>query len=111
MGQDVCLITSHHEDQRYLTYVLNSLGVDQLAEQKVGSTFSRVNISQIVELEIPRPSAEVQAKVADQLAASEAKHEAAARALASQIELLIERRSVIISAAVTGEVLPLGLAT
>ena len=61
MGQDVCLITSRGQDQRFLAYALNTVAMEQLDQSKVGSTFSRVNVAQIAELRIPTP------EVADQV--------------------------------------------
>jgi type I restriction enzyme S subunit len=103
MGQDVCLITSRDQDQLYLTYALNTLGVEQLQEQKIGSTFSRVNVAQIVELLIPTPPAPVQRALAKELDAANARHEAVTARLRQQIALLQEHRQALITAAVTGE--------
>jgi type I restriction enzyme S subunit len=41
MGQDVCLITSSDQEQRFLMYALNTIGADQLAPIKIGSTITR----------------------------------------------------------------------
>lgn len=103
MGQDVCLISSADQNELYLTYALNSLGVDQLDETKIGSTFSRVNIAQIVELQIPCPTPEVQAQVAGDLELASDRHDHLTDRLARQIELLREHRQALITAAVTGE--------
>ena len=103
MGQDVCLITSTDQNQLYLAYVLNTLGVDQLEEQKIGSTFSRVNITQIVELAIPTPNVAAQAEIAHELDEKSEKHAVVAKKLTHQVALLQERRQALITAAVTGE--------
>jgi type I restriction enzyme S subunit len=103
MGQDVCLITSDDADQRYLTYYLNTFGLDQLDEAKIGSTFSRVNISQIKELLVPVLSRLEQSRIADQLDATSARYRRSTASLTRQIELLVERRQALITAAVTGE--------
>lgn len=48
MGQDVCLISSLNENQRYLNYFLHSPLMDrQLAALLVGSTFPRINVSEV----------------------------------------------------------------
>jgi type I restriction enzyme S subunit len=104
MGQDVCLITSRDQDQRYLTHVLNSIGVTQLEKLKIGSTFSRVNIAQIVELEIPTPELSVQQRLADEFDGEQRKHHQLVKALSNQIALLQERRQALITAAVTGDI-------
>lgn len=105
MGQDVCLISSTHQNQLYLTYVLNTLGVDQLDEQKIGSTFSRVNIAQIVELSIPTPEVDTQSRIAEDIDRTARKHSELIGALTRQIDLLSEHRSALITAAVTGQLM------
>lgn len=103
MGQDVCLITSRDQNQLFLTYVLNTLGVDQLDEAKIGSTFSRVNVSQILEVLVPCPPRPVQDELAARFDRMTAEHDRAKSALRRQIELLQEHRQALITAAVTGE--------
>ena len=103
MGQDVCLITSPDQDQLYLTYLLNSVGRDLLDEAKVGSTFSRVNIEQIVEMRLPIPSPAVQVSLSEQFDEATRTTGGMTQALARQIDLLVERRQALITAAVTGE--------
>ncbi len=56
MGQDVCLIRSELESQRYLNYFLHSPAMQhQLALLLVGSTFNRINVSDIKALVIVVP--------------------------------------------------------
>lgn len=103
MGQDVCLIRSRSQDQRYLTYVLNSVGLNQLEELKIGSTFTRINVARVRELSVPCPSVSRQQCIAMEL---DRLHEATMRALTAataQIDLLMERRQALITAAVTGQ--------
>jgi type I restriction enzyme S subunit len=104
MGQDVCLITSEEQDQRFLTYVLNTLGLDQLEEAKVGSTFSRINISQILALLVPVPPPALQSEIADAIDAQWAIFDRAQCVLRQQIDRLSEYRQGLITAAVTGSV-------
>jgi type I restriction enzyme S subunit len=103
MGQDVCLITSRDQDQRYLMYVLNSLGVDQLLPIKVGSTITRINVDQIGELEIPTPPVEVQGNVADALDLERERLDILVARIRRQMDLLSEHRQALITAAVTGQ--------
>jgi type I restriction enzyme, S subunit len=103
MGQDVCLITSSDQDQLYLTYVLNSVGMDQLEMHKIGSTFSRVNISQIVDLDVPVPEPAAQRSLGEQFDAQRRRCDALVGSLTRQIALLQEHRQALITAAVTGE--------
>jgi type I restriction enzyme, S subunit len=103
MGQDVCLISSDHASQLYLTHFLNSLGLDQLEEQKVGSTFSRVNIAQILELVVPTPHPDDQHHIARRLDVATNSQQAVVTCLDKQLEFLQERRQALITAAVTGQ--------
>jgi len=103
MGQDVCLITSAESDQLFLTYVLNTIGLDQLEEQKIGSTFSRINIAQIIELLVPMPEVATQSALAREFDLASAQGRGARSMLHRQIDLLRERRQALITAAVTGE--------
>jgi type I restriction enzyme, S subunit len=103
MGQDVCLIRSQTVAQLWLTYVLNSVGVDQLEEMKIGSTLERVNIAQLVDLRIPVPPADIQRAEAERLDAERCRLDSLHATLRSQMALLQERRQALITAAVTGE--------
>ena len=103
MGQDVCLITSRDQDQLYLMYLLNSVGRDLLDEAKIGSTFSRVNIEQIVEMRLPIPAVAAQRSLGQQFDSMSRQTQRLSEDLARQIELLVERRQAMITAAVTGE--------
>lgn len=102
MGQDVCLITSNYQDQRFLAYALNSVGADQLEPLKIGSTITRINVDQIGELRVPVPTPEVQKDIADALDAARALIDCTRETLGRQLELLREHRAALISAAVTG---------
>ena len=102
MGQDVCLITSDDMDQLFLMYVLNSIGVDQLEVQKIGSTFSRVNISQILEIDVPVPDLGEQRKLSQTFDRAALRLSQACAALEHQLDLLAERRQALITTAVTG---------
>lgn len=104
MGQDVCLITSPSQSQRYLTHVLNTLGLDQLEQQKIGSTFSRVNISQILDLLVPLPTRDDQIQIASQIDSIRVASGKMTDARGRQVALLRERRQALITAAVTGEI-------
>ena len=103
MGQDVCLVTSDDMDQLFLVYVLNSIGVDQLDVQKLGTTFSRVNISQILEINVPVPEAGEQRGLGRRFDKAALGLKRACGALQEQMKLLAERRRALITAAVTGE--------
>lgn len=103
MGQDVCLVTSDNMDQLFLMYVLNSVGLDQLEEQKIGSTFSRVNISQILDIQVPVPDRTAQQALGRTLDLAASRRSRACSILEEQIDLLQERRQALIASVVTGE--------
>jgi type I restriction enzyme S subunit len=111
MGQDVCLIRSEHQDQRFLSYVLNTFGRDQLDEQKIGSTFSRINVARVLDLSVPSPLIADQRRIADELDAATARVSDFIDATQRQISLLAERRQALITAAVTGQLEIPGVAT
>jgi type I restriction enzyme S subunit len=111
MGQDVCVIRSDSASQLWLTYMLNSVGLDQLQEMKVGATFDRVNIDQLLNLKIPSPPLRIQAKCARALDASEEKVRRVTATIARQVALLSEYRQAVVSAVVTGEAEVPGAAT
>ena len=108
MGQDVCLITSDDMEQLFLMYALNSIGLDQLAVQKIGSTFSRVNVSQILEILVPVPSRAEQQTLSRRLDLAASHRGRACSRLEEQINLLQERRQALITAVITGEMQVLG---
>ncbi|MXZ53034.1 MAG: hypothetical protein F4Z34_07615 [Acidimicrobiaceae bacterium] len=103
MGQDVCLITSDNMDQLFLMYVLNSVGLDQLEIQKIGSTFSRVNISQIREILVPVPDRDEQQTLSRRIDLVALHLSRVYSVLEVQISLLHERRRILVAAVVTGE--------
>ena len=104
MGQDVCLIQSNDMDQLFLMYALNSIGLDQLETQKIGSTFDRVNISQILEIRIPVPDPSEQQKLGRRFDLAASLRSRAQGILEQQIDLLQEYRKALITAAVTGQI-------
>jgi type I restriction enzyme S subunit len=103
MGQDVCLITSQDQDQRFLAYSLNALGADQLEPLKIGTTITRINVDQIGELDVPAPPVEMQRQTADALERESRRSDELAGKLRRQIDLLREHRQALITAAVTGQ--------
>lgn len=103
MGQDVCLITSEEQDQRFLTYFLNHVAVEQLAAQRLGATFGRINVAQIVDLQILTPPPDEQCAIADYLDARREKRATLAAKLRRQIDLLDEHRKALVTTAITGQ--------
>jgi type I restriction enzyme S subunit len=103
MGQDVCRITSTKQDQLYLTYVLNTLAAEYFDMAKTGTTFARINISQIKDLVIPTPSVDEQRLLANEFDQLSDRKDAICSLLIRQTKLLYERRQALITVAVMGE--------
>lgn len=100
----MCLITSDGQDQRFLTYFLNYVAVEQLTAQRLGATFGRINVAQVVDLQILCPPSEDQHAIADHLDARRGTYDTVAVRLHRQIELLAEHRQALVTAAITGQI-------
>lgn len=104
LGQDVCLIKSRTQNGRYLNYVLHSsFMAAQLRSLMVGSTFKRINVENIRQLAVPCPPKNEQDAIAKFLDLHVAKLDHLIDAASKTIDLLLERRTGLIFAAVTGE--------
>ena len=105
LGQDVSLIRSGDNDQRYLTYLLQSPGIRQQIETlMIGATFRRINVGRIKDLQVlhpPQRDQEAVGRYCDDVAAKYS--EAVSRVLAA-VGVLSEYRSALITAAVTGQI-------
>ncbi|MGW5667743.1 restriction endonuclease subunit S [Micromonospora sp. NPDC003776] len=104
MGQDVCRITSRDQNQLYLTHVLNSVATPQLEQMQIGSTFSRVNIGALLELQVPCPPRPEQDRIVARLDERQRQVDNLRRLLTEQIALMAERRQALITAATTGQI-------
>jgi type I restriction enzyme S subunit len=104
MGQDVCIVRSSRPDGdgRFLAYVLNTWGLEQIELTKIGSTFSRMNISQIADLQVPALEARKQDRLVAKWDALVAHSVSIETRLSTQIELLREHRRSLIAEAVAG---------
>jgi type I restriction enzyme S subunit len=110
MGQDVCLIRPQGLG-RFMHYQLISPVVrDQIEALLVGATIRRANVEEIRGLIVVWPTEKEQAIVSTFLDRETAKLDALTAEAQRGIELLKERRSVLISAAVTGKIDVRGLA-
>lgn len=104
MGQDVCLIRSAMENTRFINYFMRSRAMkDQLAQILIGSTFNRINVSEIKSLSVPWPPLAEQTAIADHLDHELKGVEAAITSAQRQIELLREYRTRLIADVVTGQ--------
>jgi len=107
MGQDVCLITSTDQNQLFLSYLLNSpVVLGQLEALMVGSTIHRINVGQIQRFWLVCPPLEEQYAIASFLDRETAIIDALISKKERLIELLLEKRTAIISHAVTKGLYP-----
>ncbi len=107
MGQDVCLLKKQFEwlSSDYLQAVLRSPVVAvQLDNLMIGSTFKRVNVEDIRGLVVPMPPEKEQQLIADYLNSETGQFDSLLAECQGTIGLLQERRSALISAAVTGKI-------
>ncbi len=111
IGQDVVLIKSQAQNGRFLNYILHSGAMAaQLDTLLVGSTFKRINVAQIRSLSVTCPPKEEQDAIVAFLDTCSATYSALCAEASRAISLLNERRTALISAAVTGQIDVRGLA-
>jgi type I restriction enzyme, S subunit len=104
MGQDVCLIRSRSQSQRFLNYVLHSPFMDhQLELLLVGSTFKRINVSDIKALAVLVPSRQEQDVICEFLDSELAGYDRATSRLEREIQLLREYRVRLVADVVSGK--------
>ncbi|WP_332776495.1 restriction endonuclease subunit S [Polaromonas sp.] len=107
MGQDVCLLRKLEPNYSsdYMQLVLRSpVIVEQLEHVMVGSTFKRVNVEEIRGFVVPMPPAIEQSEIATFLDHQTTQLDTLTQEAQTAITLLQERRSALISAAVTGKI-------
>lgn len=104
LGQDVCLIRSQSQNQRFLNYILHSPFMDhQLELLLVGSTFKRINISEIKALAVIVPPRHEQDAVCKSLDTDIVAYDTAISRLEREINLLREYRTRLVADVVTGK--------
>ncbi|MDP1646196.1 MAG: restriction endonuclease subunit S [Thiobacillus sp.] len=107
MGQDVVLLRklSPKYSSDYLQHVIRSpIIILQLANMMIGSTFKRINVEEIRSFVIPSPPQTEQAEIAAFLESEVERFDALTAEAQRAIDLLQERRTALISAAVTGQI-------
>jgi type I restriction enzyme S subunit len=107
MGQDVVLLRklSPSDSSDYMQHVIRSpIIVLQLANMMIGSTFKRINVEEIRSFLMPSPPPSEQAEIATFLETESAKFDTLAAEAQRAIDLLQERRTALVSAAVTGQI-------
>ncbi len=104
MGQDVCLIRSKDQNQRFLNYFIHSPAMSrQLSSLMVGSTFNRINVSEVKGLLIVVPPRSEQDEIARHLDQSLAGLDRSIVQIKSEQDLLREYRTRLIADVVTGK--------
>ena len=107
MGQDVCLLRRLNgvASPDYMQCVLRSPVVaEQLDALMIGSTFKRINVEKIRSLAVPFPPVGEQLEISSCLEKLLGSYDSLAQEVVTAVALLKERRSALISAAVTGKV-------
>jgi type I restriction enzyme S subunit len=104
MGQDVCLIRPEIAS-RYIHYQLTSVLIrNQIEAFLIGATIRRANVEEIRNLFVIYPPEDEQHLITDFLNRKTAKMDALILKAQNAIELMQERRTALISAAVTGKI-------
>ena len=105
MGQDVCLIRSDIQNQRFLNYLLHSPFMKhQLELILVGSTFKRINVAGIKALGVFVPPRNEQDAICSLLDSKLSIYEAGISRAEQEIRLLHEYRTRLVASVVTGKV-------
>ena len=107
LGQDVVLLRkiSPSDSSDYMQQVIRSpIIILQLANMMIGSTFKRINVEEIRSFLMPSPPSAEQAEIATFLESESAKFDTLTTEAQRAIDLLQERRTALISAAVTGQI-------
>ena len=105
IGQDVVLIKSQHRSGRYLNYILHGHSMaGQLETLMVGSTFKRINVADIRRLLVTCPPMNEQNEIVEFVDAMAAKFDKLISHAEQAAVLFQERRTALISAAVTGKI-------
>lgn len=88
----------------FLEYVLNSdWTAKHIGEHSVGSIQAHFNVAALREVPVPVPPIDVQDQVVENLDRVAERHQRTLARLAKQLELLVEHRQALITAAVKGE--------
>lgn len=104
MGQDVCIIRSQQQNQRYLNYMFHSPFMKTQHELLlVGSTFKRINVSQIKALTVIVPTRDEQDQICTHLDSELNHYDAIIKRTEREIDLLREYRTRLIADVVTGK--------
>ena len=104
VSQHVAMLRPKDVEPHWLTYSLFAhRSQDQLLGGQYGGTKTQLGLSDLAELKIRLPTAREQRALLDQLDQERKRVNQTRKALPTQLDLLIERRQALITAAVTGE--------
>lgn len=104
MGQDVCLIRPKLDGRFMHLQMCSSLVRSQIESLLVGATIRRANVEEIRSLVVVWPSEGEQQSIADFIQNELLRFRGLADQARSAVNLLQERRSALIAAAVTGQI-------
>lgn len=106
MGQDVCLLRRLTDfNPEFLLHILKSKVIsEQLEQLMIGSTFKRINVEEIRGLRVTMPPIEEQRAIVYYLADECSRFDALIAKAQQASDLLKERRTSLIAAAVTGKI-------
>lgn len=92
-------------DRKWLLYALKSdVASSQTSSGTLGATIKGVNIRDLKKIILPVPTSAEQSQIAEFLDAHERKATSAARSVEQHVALLVEYRSALVTAAVTGKI-------
>ena len=104
LGQDLCLIRPKAFHAAYLEFFQNSgVSLEQLNQELVGATFKRVNVDAVKKYFTLVPPMSEQIGVVEYLEHCLRSEDAIQACVIQSLELLLEHRSTLITAAVTGQ--------
>ncbi|TFB16434.1 restriction endonuclease subunit S [Microbacterium sp. 3H14] len=107
LTQDTVRVAAMPEkiDAHYLVWVLSSRIADDFWDYEIlGATFRRLNLGTLGETPIPLPSVDEQQRIAGMVDDAVAKIDTAINVARQAVKLASERRTALISAAVTGKI-------
>lgn len=105
LGQDVCLFRSSQNDGSFFVHQLRAdVVLKQLKQLLVGSTFNRINISQIKEFFVCVPPLDEQQEIDNHINELESQIDNSIATINKEIQVLRELASVFIAEAVTGKI-------
>ena len=107
LGQDVCLLrprTGEYIPEFFWFQLRSPQMKAQLGAQLIGATFKRINVDAVKSFRMLAPTRDVQREVVDYLMQKYQAHTRVKHEVAQCAGLLRERRSALITAAVTGQI-------